>query len=283
MHMQINIANIGNKEWLDFKSDITFGLYFALKELDHDVTISINNLESNKLNIIIGADFLSDHTKFINQVVKSNIEYVIYEVEKFDEFIINDRSNFNSQSYRILIEAAKFIVTPYLFNVKSYSRCLDSKKIHYARWGFHESMVNNNILRSNNFDFDGLFFGLLKGLRLEKMRSLAANKKIKIKLVGRDDPLLYRDYFISSCKWGLNLSYGDTEKFINPFRLYSMGSNGMPILSDGGKDEDDYLSLCTIADFSNFESYLCRDVEKFSDISEQFRGIKLIDSLRGIF
>ncbi len=53
--MQINIANIGNKEWLDFKSDITFGLYFALKELDHDVTISINNLESNKLNIIIGA------------------------------------------------------------------------------------------------------------------------------------------------------------------------------------------------------------------------------------
>lgn len=283
MHMQINIANIGNKEWLDFKSDITFGLYFALKELDHDVTISINNLESNKLNIIIGADFLSDHTKFINQVVKSNIEYVIYEVEKFDEFIINDRSNFNSQSYRILIEAAKFIVTPYLFNVKSYSRCLDSKKIHYARWGFHESMVNKNILRSNNFDFDGLFFGLLKGLRLEKMRSLAANKKIKIKLVGRDDPLLYRDYFISSCKWGLNLSYGDTEKFINPFRLYSMGSNGMPILSDGGKDEDDYLSLCKIADFSNFESYLCRDVEKFSDISEQFRNIKLIDSLRGIF
>lgn len=283
MHMQINIANIGNKEWLDFKSDITFGLYYGLKELRHDVTISINNLESKKLNIIIGADFLSADTKFINQVVKSNLEYVIYEVEKFDEFRINDRSNFNSQSYRILIEAAKFIVTPYLFNVSSYSRYLDSKKIHYARWGFHESMVNENISRSNNFDFDGLYFGLLKGLRLEKMRSLAANKKIKIKLVGRNDPLLYKSYFISSCKWGLNLSYGDTEEFINPFRLYSMGSNGMPILADGGKDEDDYLSPCTITGISNFESYLCRDVEKFSDISEQFRGIKLIDGLRGIF
>ena len=281
--MQINIANIGSKEWLDFKSDITFGLYYGLKELGHDVTISINNLESNKLNIIIGADFLSADTKVINQVVKSNLEYVIYEVEKFDEFRINDRSNFNSQSYRILIEAAKFIVTPYLFNVKSYSKYLDSKKIHYARWGFHESMANKNISRSNNFNFDGLYFGLLKGLRLEKMRSLAANKKIKIKLAGRDDPLLYKSYFISSCKWGLNLSYGDTEEFINPFRLYSMGSNGMPILADGGKDEDDYLSLCTITDISNFESYLCRDVEKFSDISEQFRGIKLIDSLRGIF
>ena len=282
MHMQINIANIGNKEWLDFKSDITFGLYYSLKDLGHDVTMSINNLELKKLNNIIGADFLAGDAKFVSQVVKSNLEFVIYEVEMFDEFRINNRSDFNSQSYKILTEAAKFIVTPYLFNLKSYSIYFDSEKIRYARWGFHECMVNKNISRSNNFEFNGLFFGLLKGSRLEKMRSLAANKNIKIKLLGRDDPLLYKDYFMSSCKWGLNISYGDTEKFINPFRLYSMGSNGMPILADGGKDDDDYLSLCKIAHISDFESYLCQDFENSSNVSEKFRDIKLRDSLRDI-
>lgn len=283
MHMQINIANIGNKDWIDFKSDISYGLYYALKDLSHDVTITINELVYNKLNIILGADFLAGDIKIINQVVKSNLEYVIYEVEKFEDFRINDRSNFNSQSYRLLTESAKFIVTPYLFNLKSYSRYFDSEKIHYARWGFHESMINNNILRSNNFEFHGLFYGLLKGLRLEKMRVLAANKHTKIKFVGRDDPKLFKDYFISSCKWGLNLSYGDTEKFINPFRLYGMGANGMPILADGGRDDDDYLSLCNIADISDFELYLCQDVASSSDVTEQFRQIKLKDSLKDIF
>jgi hypothetical protein len=281
--MKINITNIGNKEWMDFKSDISFGLYYALKELGHDVTMSVNQFILEKLNIIIGADFLVNDTKTVEQIISSKLEYVIYEVEKFDDFKINDRENFNTQSYRTLLEASKFIVTPYLFNFKSYARYFDSEKINYARWGFHESMVNKNISRSNNFEFNGLFFGLLKGLRLEKMRSLATNKNTNIKFIGRDDPLLFKDYYISSCKWGLNLSYGDTEKFINPFRLYSMGSNGMPILADGGQDNDDYLSLCKIADISDFESYLFQDVERSSDIIEQFRQIKLRDSLKDIF
>ena len=63
MHMQINIANIGNKEWIDFKSDISYGLYYALKDLSHDVTITINELVNNKLNIILGADFLAGDIK----------------------------------------------------------------------------------------------------------------------------------------------------------------------------------------------------------------------------
>lgn len=281
--MKLNIANIGNKEWLDFKTDTTFGLYHAMKDLGHDVTVSINQLISDKLNIIIGADFLANDGQIVENLVKSKIEYVIYEIEKFEDFKINDRPNFNTHSYRILIESAKFIITPYLFNFKSYSKYLETEKVRYARWGFHESMVNKNISRSHPFEFNGLFFGLLKGARVNKMKNLRENKRTRIRCVGRDDPVLYKEYFISSCKWGLNLSYGEAEEFINPFRLYSIGSNGMPILADGGNDDDNYLSLCRIADFSDFESHLCQDVEESSHTIERFREIRLSDNLREIF
>lgn len=50
--MKINFANIGGKEWLNFKSDIAFGLYFTLKSLKYDVSISINSFEKIKLKFI---------------------------------------------------------------------------------------------------------------------------------------------------------------------------------------------------------------------------------------
>lgn len=281
--MKINISNIGTREWMEFKADISFGLYHALRKLSHEVTMTFNQLASDKLNIIVGADFLANDIKSVNYLATSNLEYVIYEVEKFDAFKINDRSNFNSQSYRALVEAARFIITPYLFNVTSYANYVDSEKIRYAPWGFDESMVSENISRSNGFEFNGLFFGMLKGMRLEKMRLLAADKRTKIKYLGRDDPLQYRDYYISSCKWGLYLSYGITEKFINPFRLYSMGANGMPILTDGGEDDDGYLSLCKKADISDFASHLHEDLENCSYIIERFRDCKLTDNLKDVF
>lgn len=281
--MKLNICNIGNKEWLDFKADISFGIFFAFQDLGHDVTMSVNYLSDRRLNLIIGADFLADNSENVHHIVRSKIEYVIFELERFDETGINDRDNFNLELYKLLIAHAKFVITPYLYNVHSFTNLYGSEKIRYARWGFHEKMVKSTIVRQKNkFEFDALYFGLLKGRRAEKVQNLLSQESCNLKVLSRNDPILFKDYFVSCCEWGLNLSYGSAEKFINPFRLYYMISNGMPVLADGGNDEDNYLSVCEVVDFENFSEYLTSGNTDISSLQDRCRESKLSENLKHI-
>ena len=280
--MKLNICNIGNKEWLDFKAEISFGLFFAFQDLGYDVTMSVNHFSVSRLNLIIGADFLADNSENVHHIVRSKIEYVIFEVERFDKTGINDRDNFNLELYKLLIEHSKFVITPYLYNVHSIANLYGSEKIRYARWGFHEKMVKPTIVRSKNFEFDALYFGLLKGKRAEKIQNLLSRESYTLKVQSRNDPILFKDYFVSCCKWGLNLSYGSAEKFINPFRLYYMTSNGMPVLADGGNDADNYLSVCEVVNFSKFSEYLTNGNTDISFLQDKCRASRLSENLKQI-
>lgn len=277
--MKISIVNIGNKEWIDFKSDITFALYYALKDLSHDVLINVNQFESAGLNLLIGADFIANDTSAVEGIIKAGIDYAILELESYDGRKINKREDFNVENYSLLIENSKFIITPYLANVAVYERDF-SHKIRYLRWGFHECMVRQWTMQNDSFRYDGLFFGLLKGVRAEKVKKLTSLPELNIKIISRQDPVLFKDYFVSCARWGLNLSYGDTENFINPFRLYYMMANGMPVLADGGRDDDNYLSMCELVEFSQVGEFLKQNRPPRSELIERCREYKLLDNLK---
>lgn len=281
-NMKFNICNVGTKEWIDFKADISFGLYASLLELGHDTSISVNNFYLDRLNIIIGADFLAGNVENIRHLLKSKVEYVIFEVEHFDGFTVNSREQFNIEDYKLLIENAKFVITPYLANVESYNQHIGDGKARYARWGYHEKMTNDKIIRRSEFEFDALFFGMLKGDRANKMRALTNGQNYTVKLLAQNDPLMFKDYFVSRCRWGLNLSYGEREKFVNPFRLYYMAANGMPILADGGIDADDYLNLCEVVNFSDFPKTLESRTFNAKYLEERYRASNLTKNLKAV-
>ena len=50
-----------------------------------------------------------------------------------------------------------------------------------------------------------------------------------------------RSYYLSSSKYGLIISSGINEKFVNPFRIGVMLGNDIPVYSDKNMDDDDYL------------------------------------------
>ena len=281
--MKVNICNLGNKEWLDFKADISFGLYFALKDLKFDVEMSVNELKQGRLNILLGADFLAGDEKAVQQFLNAKVDYVIYEVENFDGKTINNRPNFNILNYKALIERAAFIVTPYRKNIGPYQAIVASERVKYARWGFYEQLRSERIERGRCFEFDALYFGMLKGDRMQKLRYLLEVKKSKVKVLSRSDPLALRDYYVSACRWGLNISYGNAEKFTNPFRLYYMAANGMPILSDLCTDDDGYLELCEVSDFSVFADRMLDSEVDIKSLLERCRVNLLADNLRDVF
>ncbi|MBE9639943.1 hypothetical protein [Salipiger mangrovisoli] len=280
--MKINVCHIGNREWLDFKADIAYGLLFALEELGHDVVMRINNFEQNRLNIIIGADFLAASEDTVRQIRGSTIDYAIFEVENFDGATINQRPNFPLSSYTSLVEGARFVITPYLANLSAYAGVCDAAKIRYARWGFYEQLRDPRIVRRKDFDFEALFFGLLKGSRAEKVDRLVNTHGRTVKILGRNDPLTVKDYFVATCKWGLNLSYGASEKFINPFRLYYMAANGMPILADPGADQDGYLGLCEVVGFEHLPARLDDAVIDADTLAERCRAHSLSQNLKAV-
>ena len=278
--MKLSIVNLGLPEFFDRKSDIIYGLFHAFNDLGFNTTIEHNQFNAKSLNIVIGSDIIAGDANAVRQLTQSGVDYVIYEVENYNGTTINYRDNFNLDNYKTVLRHAKSIITPYKYNIKALeATCNGSTPVHYAKWGFHESMIRQNIDRNGSFSHSALFFGLIKGSRVEKLNALKDRYGKSVQFIDQTLPFTIRDYFMSDCKFGLSLSYGKTDDFVNPFRIMSMIANGMPVLADHEIDGDDYLNLCESYDFSE----LLNEIESrkicSTELKEKCRSLDLTDNL----
>ena len=257
--MRINLVNLGLNEFFDRKSDIIYVLFSALTELGHTTSISHNQIEGSALNIIIGSDIICGEPNALKALLNSSADYAIFEVENFNGKTINYRKNFDLSGYTTLLEKSKFCFTPYLYNIPQLSHIMGREKVAYTKWGFHQSMICNRIDRNGDYFFETFFYGLIKATRVAKIDALKKKFANQFCVIDQTHPFTIRDYYISKSKVGLSLSYGDIDNFVNPFRLYHMTANGMPVLSDHSEDADGYLHLC-----NNFEfDLMINEIEAF--------------------
>lgn len=279
--MNINIAHIGSNEWFNYKSEIIYGLYHCLRRLGHEVSISHNNFDAKKHNIIIGADWLAEdsHTQKLSA---AKIEYSIYEVEAYDGETVNHRANFNSAAYRQLIDKAVAVITPYRYNFDSYSNAGHQGKTLYCPWGYYDEMIDLNIVRSNVFIFEGVFFGLAKGLRAQTLSNLS-KQGANVALLDTKSPHLFRSYYLSTSKYGLVLTSGNQEHFVNPFRVFHLIANGIPVLSDSECDGDAYLMHSKCIDRSELHDVLKSESANASGLDALRSTFDLTKNLSLIF
>jgi hypothetical protein len=280
--MRVNILHLGPAEFFDRKSDIIYGLFHAITDLGHEVTIGHHQIRQNCLNLIVGSDVAAYSANAINKLESSLVDCAIYEVENFNGTTINYRPNFPIDNYLRLLRAAKFIITPYAYNVPNLEEVCGKDKIIYARWGFHGSMKRDNITRNRQFTYDALFFGLIKGAREKKYQIMRDRCAERVKVITESDPFTIRDYAVSTSHYGLALSYGETDDFVNPFRLYYMVGNGMPVLADHINDEDQYLEICEAMTFDEILNEIDSKSSISSRQSEMCYANSLTANLRGI-
>lgn len=257
--MRINIVHLGLEEFFDRKSDIIYVLFSALTEIGYSTSISHNQIERSALNILIGSDIVCGDPNSLNSLISSGEDYAIFEVENFNGKTINFRNDFDLNGYTTLLEKSKFCFTPYLYNMPQLCNIMGSEKVAYTKWGFHKSMICNRIDRQGDYLYWASFFGLNKATREAKIDTLKKKFGRHFGFIDRALPFTIRDYFLSKSKVGLSLSYGDTDNFVNPFRLYHMTANGVPVFSDHSEDADGYLNLC-----NNFEfDKMIEEIETF--------------------
>ncbi|MEK9571394.1 MAG: hypothetical protein VW124_20405 [Paracoccaceae bacterium] len=281
--MRINILHLGLSEFFDRKSDILYVLCNALSDMGHTTSIGHNKIERSGLNIVIGSDIISGSPEAISTLIDSKCDFAVFEVENFNGKTINYRQNFDLSGYTLLMENAKFCFTPYHYNIPHLSKIINTNQIAYTKWGFHRSMRCPRIQRNNDFLHTIFFYGLIKSDRTAKLQKLSNKFGGGLQIVDQSLPFTMRDYFISKSKLGLSLSYGKIDNFVNPFRLYHMVANGMPVLSDHSEDADGYLHLC-----NNFEfNIMVEKIESFEidekKLKEVCRTEDLIENLKQCF
>lgn len=280
--MRLNIAHIGNNDWFNYKSEIIYGLFHAFSKLGHDVSIQHNNFSKNRHNILIGADWLTDE-KNVEALKKTKIEYSIFEVEAFDGKTINHRNNFNVQSYLDLAEHAKAIITPYQYNLAGYADSGMKEKTIYAPWGFYEQLVDPNICPVQDPLFHATFFGLAKGLRRGKLDFLIRKLPDRVICIDNKLPHLIRPYYLSHSRYALSLSSGDIEHFVNPFRIFYLLANGIPVLSDSLEDADGYLDFVEKVQVPEMPAVISTPPPSSAALIEKARSQPLRANLSNIF
>ena len=209
--------------------------------------------------------------------------YAIFEVENFNGTTINYRKNFDLNGYTTLLEKSKFCFTPYLYNIPQLSNIIGSEKVAYTKWGFHKSMICNRVDRNGDYFFETFFYGLIKATRVAKVDALKKKFANQFCVIDQTNPFTIRDYYISKSKVGLSLSYGDVDNFVNPFRLYHMTANGMPVLSDHSEDADGYLHLCNNFEFDSMIDTISHFQPDEHILSDLCRSEDLIKNLQVCF
>lgn len=279
---KINIAHIGLNEFFDRKSDIIYGLFHALSDLGYEVIVTHNSLSAKYYNLIIGSDILAGDESSVNNIIHSKFDYAIYEVENFNGKTVNYRREFNIENYKRLISNSSLVITPYKFNLPHLQAVCGEKKVVYARWGYHNSMIIDDGQKSQHHQYDGLFIGLMKGARVEKYHKLSGTEGMKVLFIDQNHPFTFRNFGLLTSRYGLALSYGETDNFVNPFRLYLMAANGLPILADHTVDDDNYLDICECMPFEEIPNQLIRPAPRSTDILEKCIELPLAENLKGI-
>jgi len=278
---KITIAHIGSNEWFNYKEEIIFGLYHALRSCGHQVQIKHNQLDEQSINFIIGGDWLSQDIKF-QQFIDNKLKYYIFEVENFDGTTINNRQGFNLKNYCQMIDASLGVITPYLYNIDTLNKIniIDKNKIQYLKWGYFDEVIDPNIVRTQARNIHGTFFGLLKGDRLTKAQMLQAKLQSQVRFLGREQPHAFKAAALSSSNYALSLAYGDSEKFVNPFRLYYLFANGVNVISDNTIDADGYLQLAIKAPISDFVDQMLNHVPDERVLIERARMNNLKQNIK---
>jgi hypothetical protein len=243
--MRLNVCNLGDDDWFNYKSDIVFGLGHALQTVGHDTTIAHNRPAADRLNVLVGTDQvpldrgLAD--LFTRNLASPAFEYCVFETEVFNGRTLNLRENFDVDLYLELLAGARFVFTPFLSNTRHYGEV--GIETRYLTWG-HNGGVRIYETSPSDFRFDACFVGTIKGLREQKLAALKRSMGDRLITVDGSVPFQFREYGEINAASILSIDYCAPAYPVNPFRIQRALSNAKIVLHDHEDDADGYTRDC---------------------------------------
>ena len=209
--------------------------YTALTELNIDVTVLTNQYAKDRINILFSV--LRASPDFIENIVKEDVDFVIYQSEILTQRGLNYRVEENKEVtynglgtvglyfYLALLSRARLILEVFPFN-QTYLSKYNIQSVLFPV-GYHHTLENEVHEKK---ELDLCFFGSMSDYREKLLRHLQDND-ISCSLISLRHNL-YRDFILSKTKINLAIPFNnDTMSHISPFRVYTGLYNGCMTLS----------------------------------------------------
>lgn len=244
-------------EWLfHLRRDFILSIKFALEDLGHRAYLAPTSIDKGKINLVIGAYFLSKEN--LDAITRMGARYINVNTEVIDQ----DMLNYNPQkvdfmgTYLPFMKAATARWDVLLDNIPKYEEYGSSA--HFLRWGYHPRL--RDIAHYNDKDLDFYFFGMLSNRRKAILNTLS-----RAGFKGAADhscPYFLRNDRIARAKVQLNLIQEDQYTHVNSFRICYLANNSCHILSENEIDPAGYLKYAQIITLDNIVEELRESLEK---------------------
>lgn len=195
-------------------------LLYALEDLGHEVTFHQNQLSADCINILVLGCRMN--RQMVEYIIKSKIQYIVYQTEVFSEMGLNyfqesnipkDHNIAIQSQYLLLLKHAITVWECFDFN-REYLQAHDipSQIIHHGYVPQLEGLSNKTPL------YDVCFFGSLTEYRKNVLKELH-KRNIEIKVLGTDPPFV-RDELLRISKINLSIRANEnTMSHIPHFRI----------------------------------------------------------------
>lgn len=214
--MKFNICIIQPKDYIHSMAfwELAELLLYSLKDLNHQVIIQFNKIDTDCKNILIGFHLLD--IKYASQLPKDSV------LINAEQFLGGTPWNEN-----ILQWIRSFEVWDYSTQNIDCFKEMGLKNIKYLQLGYQKEL--SRIHKSPAQDIDVLFYGSINDRRsriLESLKSSGLNVHTSFGVYGKD-----RDDLIARSKLVLNLHYYDSEIF-EVVRVFYLLANSIPVVGE---------------------------------------------------
>jgi hypothetical protein len=269
--MIFNICKCSINDFHPLFDDLIQVLAASLTDLGYECMLSVNNTQSNTINILIGS------TMFDERLASRLLENpcIIYQMEILDDTC----GHLKSFPYYLDLLRRAIAIWEYSPSNKVYLESKGFTNVFYCPPGYHP--VANKIRWTTQRDYDFIFFGAMSERRLRFLKMLSV-RGFKVAAISEKNKLfgIERDKVISRAKVVLNLHFFDNIYTLETVRISYLLSNKAVVISEKS-DHDPYNSAVIFASYSDLLNRCIDAIHSPSSLDELaqsgFRAIARLD------
>lgn len=247
--MKINIAFLGGNKLFNLRRDFLLALKYGLHDLGHDVWLSHQQINADRLNILVGAHFIPKENQLA--ILQSGARYIVVNTEVIRNGMLNfDPAKTDFQGgFLPLLRGGVAVWDVIMDNLSEYAA--HGLEARFLRWGWHPKLEEIDTARSKDIDF--YFFGSMSERRTALMNGLIQRGFRGI--ADGECPYFLRNDRIERARVQLNIAQNAVYTHVNSFRLCYLANNRCATLSEKENDPAGYLELASITRDASIEAY----------------------------
>lgn len=267
-----NICKVAINNFHPLFDDLALSVAASLSDLEHECTMTINELRSDAINILIGS-IIFDETLISSYLATP---YIVYQLEILDDELGHLK---NHPNYLGFLSRA---LSVWDYSPKNFKFLQSNglKNLSYVPPGYHK-ICEKFSWHDAPHEFDFLFIGSLSERRAKFLEALASRGHRVGAITESNDAFgEKRDRLIENSKIIVNVHCFDNLDVLETVRLSYLLTNHAVVISESS-DHDPYHGAVGYSKYDELVDFCCSLIESEESLQKRsekgYAAIKLVD------